>query len=129
MNADRMKVMVIDDELGTRESIRMILQDHYEVITAEDPIKALEALAQQPVEVVITDIRMPQMNGLEVLKQLRRVAPDTAVIMITAYASLTTAQEALRNDALDYLSKPFSRKVLEDAVAKAFIHIARRRSP
>ncbi|MCZ6676177.1 MAG: response regulator [Candidatus Poribacteria bacterium] len=119
MNADKAKVMVIDDEIGTRESIRMILKDKYDVVTADDPIRAVETLPFQSVNVVISDIRMPQMNGIEVLKKIKESVPNTEVIMITAYASFPTAQEALKYEALDYLLKPFSRKDVENAVEKA----------
>ena len=128
MNTDRAKVMVVDDEIGTRESIRLILKDHYDVVTNENPIIALDDLSTHPVDVVISDIRMPQMNGIEVLKRIKEIQPATEVIMVTAYASFSTAQESLKHEALDYLLKPFSRRDVETAVEKALIRRAQKQT-
>ncbi|MBI1930299.1 response regulator [Candidatus Poribacteria bacterium] len=122
MNAGRAKVMVIDDEIGTREAIRLLLRNDYDVITEEEPLKALEYLCSHPVDVVISDIRMPQMSGIEVLKKIKEISPTIEVIMITAYPSFFTAQEALKSEALDYLLKPFSKNDVETAVQKALMH-------
>lgn len=101
------KVLVIDDELGPRESLRFLLKPDYRVLCADGVDRGLELLREHAPDAVILDIRMPGRNGIEGLREIRRIDPDTAVIMLTGYAALGTAQEAVRNDASDYLEKPF----------------------
>ncbi|MBI1930043.1 response regulator [Candidatus Poribacteria bacterium] len=128
MNSGKAKVMVIDDELGTRESLRMLLKNNYDVIVQEDPIKALEYLSSHPVDVVISDIRMPQMSGIELLKKIKEISPSIEVIMVTAYASVTTVQEAWQSEAAGYMTKPFSKNGVETAIQRALDHQSRKSS-
>ena len=83
-------------------------------------------LSAYPVDVVISDIRVPQINGIELLRRIKEILPNIEVIMITAYASFATAREALKHGILDYLLKPFSRKDVENAVEKALIQQAQK---
>lgn len=118
MLTERSKILVVDDELGPREALRMILQDDYEVSTANSGDQALEHLSRSEYDLVILDIRMPDMNGIDLLAEVKKIVPDTEVVMITAYASVDTATSALRYGALDYLIKPFDRKSVIDVVQK-----------
>jgi PAS domain S-box-containing protein len=115
------KVLVVDDELGPRESLRMLLKPSYHVHTAEGGRAALGALPQVRPDVVILDIKMPDMDGLEVLRRLKTEDPSVEVVMITAYASLETVKLALTHGAFEYLIKPFSRQDLEDVVRRAVV--------
>lgn len=115
---NRHKILVVDDELGPRESIRMILLDRYNIVTAENGKRALELLKNEEFDLVILDIRMPDINGIDLLSEIKSRFPDTEVVMITAYASLNTATNALRYGALDYLMKPFDRASVLDVVEK-----------
>ncbi len=101
-------VLIIDDKRGPRESLRMILKDHYEVLLAAGPEEGLQLAQQHRPDVVFCDIRMPQMEGPEVLRRLKEMDPAVQVALITAYAGLETAQQAVRLGALDYITKPFS---------------------
>lgn len=111
-------VLVIDDEIGPRESLRMILKDLYEVSTSSDGRKALDELSRREYDVVILDIKMPIMHGLDVLKEIKSLCHDTEVILVTAYASVETAKEALRYGAMDYLIKPFDREDVRAVVER-----------
>ncbi|MBU4554498.1 MAG: response regulator [Eubacteriales bacterium] len=112
------RVLIVDDELGPREALRMILNDHYDVSTVSDGHQALDRLSCSEFDLVILDIRMPGMNGIDVLAEVKKKAPDTEVVMITAYASVDTATIALRHGALDYLIKPFDRRSVLNVVEK-----------
>jgi PAS domain S-box-containing protein len=115
------RILVVDDELGPRESLRMLLKPAYQITTAESGRAALNMLAQVRPDVVILDIKMPEMDGLEVLRRVKRADPSIEVVMITAYASLETVKLALTHGAFEYLIKPFSRQDLEDVVRRALV--------
>ena len=104
-----MKVLVIDDEAGVRRTLSMILEDEgYKVITASDGTEGLErALAEEP-DLILCDIRMPRMDGLEFLEEYRKKNGQALVITITAYGSNELAVEAMKKGAYDYLAKPFT---------------------
>ncbi len=117
----RARILVVDDELGPRESLRMLLKPAYQIQTAENGHAALKELARFRPDVVIMDIKMPEMDGLELLQRVKRIDPSIEVIMITAYASLETVKHALTHGAFEYLIKPFSRQDLEDVVRRALL--------
>src|SRR5206468_1438141 len=106
------RVLVVDDELGPRESLRMLLKPAYHIQTAENGRAALDALEWFRPDVVIMDIKMPELDGLELLRRVKTADPTIEVIMITAYASLETVKHALTNGAFEYLIKPFARQDL-----------------
>ena len=115
------RILVVDDEMGPRESLRMLLKPSYEIRTAENGPEALAELPRYRPDLVILDIKMPQMSGLEVLKRVKDVDPSVEVVMITAYASLETVKQALTYGAFEYLIKPFARQDLEDVVRRALL--------
>lgn len=92
----------------------------YMVETAVDGIEALQKFSRHGWDLVITDIRMPKMSGLDVLKEIRRSSPHTPVILITAYGTVNTAVEAMKEGATDFIMKPFSLEDLEAAVKRIF---------
>ena len=111
------KVLVIDDELGPRESLRILLKMEYEVLVADSVLRGLDLLAKHHPDVVIMDIRMPGMTGIEGLREIRKLDADISVIMLTGFGALETAQEALRLGASDYLKKPFDTKeIMEPSI-------------
>ncbi len=112
------KILIIDDELSPRESIRMVLRDKYIVSTASGGPEGLEFMAQNSVDLVVLDIKMPGMDGITVLKEIKKKYPMTEVILLTAYASLESAKSAVRLGALDYLTKPFDKDDVLDVVKK-----------
>ena len=106
--AYRPTILVVDDEENMRESLKDILEeDNYSVEMAENGVAALEAIESQEISVVITDARMPEMDGFELLRKTKHAKPDLPVIMITAYATPKLAVEAMKQGAEDYVSKPF----------------------
>ena len=101
------RILVVEDDLVTARFVTQILRGHgFDVTQAADPVVALKLAATQPWDLVLTDVEMPGMTGLELLGALRRVAPGLAVIVMTAHASLDYAMGALRNSADEFLQKP-----------------------
>jgi PAS domain S-box-containing protein len=115
------RILVVDDEMGPRESLRMLLKPAYQIQTADGGKVALKEIPKFRPDVMIMDIKMPEMDGLEVLRHVKRLDPSIEVIMITAYASLETVKTALTHGAFEYLIKPFSREDLEDVVRRAVL--------
>ena len=106
-------LLVVDDEPLKRATLDIELTAAgYRVLQAADPMAALAQLEQQPVDVVVTDWRMPGMDGIQLLDQIKRRWPQTHVIMMTAYGSVDSAVQAIKRGAYDYVSKPFSTEVL-----------------
>jgi len=118
-------ILIVDDDAGVRESLNKVLsKEGYQILEAEDGEKALNLCRQQLVHVIITDLRMPGMDGVELLKAVKLLLPDVAVIMMTAYGSVEKAVEALKQGASDFILKPFKRIEIEKAVKKAIEHQA-----
>lgn len=103
------KVLVIDDEHAPRESLRMVLKGRFDVATASGGPEGLKRLDEDPADLVVLDIRMPGMNGISALREIKERYPGVEVVLLTAYASLETARDALRLGAFDYLMKPFDK--------------------
>ncbi|MFQ5455230.1 MAG: sigma-54-dependent transcriptional regulator [Nitrospirota bacterium] len=113
-------ILVIDDELEMRIALsESLVRSGYYVITAANGYEAIEKFSSHGFEVVITDIRMPKMNGIQVLREIKRKSPQTPVVMVTAYGTIDNAVEAMKIGAFDYILKPFSSDILEDVVKGA----------
>ncbi len=124
--AEKPLILVVDDENGPRESLKIILSPNYRVVTAEDGISALTIFKRQNPELVISDVRMPGMSGISLLRKIKAIDPEATVILITGYASIQTAQEALRADAFDYINKPYDVKEIQAVVTKALTRVRER---
>ncbi|MEP7285960.1 MAG: response regulator transcription factor [Chloroflexota bacterium] len=112
-------ILVVDDEGAIRYSISKTLQRiGYQVSAAASSEEALEMMVEQTFDVVLTDIRMPGLTGVELLAKIKEKAPDSIVILMTGYASLGTAVESLRMGAHDYLIKPSSSQDIRQSVAR-----------
>jgi YesN/AraC family two-component response regulator len=116
--ADLPQVLVIDDEIGPRESLRMLLKPNYQVHTANSVEAGLRLLREKRPDAIISDIRMPGTNGIDGLRRIREIDPHVAVIMLTGFGALETAQEALRLGANDYISKPFDATEMRDVISR-----------
>jgi DNA-binding NtrC family response regulator len=113
------KILIVDDELIMRESLAGWLErDEYKVDTAASGEEALKKLTQSRFDIMLVDIKMEGMSGLDVLRQVKTDEPDVAVVMITAYGSISTAIEAMKNGADDYLLKPFDPNELGILIEK-----------
>ena len=126
MTNDRVSsVMVVDDEPGIRTALRAnFLRHGWRVETAASVREAISHLEGKEFDLVVTDIRMPDGTGMEVMRSTRQLSPGTAVILLTAYGSVPDAVSAMRDGALDYLTKPISFDQLQATAAKV-MHVAR----
>jgi len=107
------RILVVDDERSMRELLAIVLRrEGYEVLLAENGKSAIAMLEREPVDILISDIKMPDLSGVEVLRAAKQIDQDILGIMITAFASTDTAVEAMRLGACDYLSKPFDVDLL-----------------
>ncbi len=112
--------MAVDDEIGPRESLRMILQPIYEVHTAENGLQGLKFIKEHPVDLVTIDLNMPGITGVEVLKEIKKIRSDIEAIIITGFGTLSDAIEAIRYGAVDFISKPFNVPEILTVVSKSF---------
>ncbi len=115
----RRRVLIVDDELGVRESLRMALKGTYEVTAAGSAPEALEALAASPADVVLLDIVMPGVDGMQLLEELRSRFPNLPIIMLTATRTVKTAVQAMKLGAFHYITKPFDVEDLRAHLDKA----------
>jgi len=114
------RILVVDDEMIVCESCKRILEeDGYEVETALGGMEAFEKMKQNPFDIVITDLKMPGIDGMEVLRTFRKEYPDAIIIMITGFSTVETAVEAMKLGAFDYISKPFTPDEVSIVVKKA----------
>ena len=114
------KILVIDDEKPTLMMFRLTLAAYgYDVLTAENGQEGLDVFNRDRPSIVLTDIKMPGMNGIEVLKQVKAIDPSTEVIVITGHGDMDLAIQALNLDATDFINKPIQRHLLEQAIRRA----------
>lgn len=114
------KALVVDDEPDMRWLLARTLRDQgFEVVTAEDGQAALEQISCEPPDVVLLDLKMPRLDGIQVLEQAKAVAPHMPVVLVTAYGNLPSAIQAMRLGADDYLAKPFDNDEILLTVRKA----------
>jgi DNA-binding NtrC family response regulator len=108
------RVIVVDDEQSMREMLGIMLRkEGFEVAEADSRARFTEVLAQAPAHVIITDVKLPDGDGIEILRQVKTTSPETIVIVMTAYGSAQSAETALKLGAHDYLIKPFDIEVLK----------------
>ncbi len=115
----RNTILVLDDEIGPQEAIRMILKDKYNVFTSSEPAQAIELIRSQNVDVLLLDIKMPKVDGLKFLKAVKEAGVNIEVILITGYPSANSAIEAMHCGAYDYIVKPFNSEKIQEVVAQA----------
>jgi len=114
------KIFIVDDELSVRTSLEeWFLEDGFNVVTAESGEDALTKMHAGPFDLVLLDIKMPGMDGITLQKKIMEIDPRTIIIIITAYASVDTAVEALKTGAFDYITKPFDPENLSNLVNNA----------
>jgi signal transduction histidine kinase len=116
--AEQPKVLIIDDELGPRESLRMLLKPSFQVHTAENVETGIQMLQDKQPDTIVMDIRMPGTNGIDGLRKIRQIDPNLSVIMLTGFGALETAQEALRLGANDYINKPFDAVQMREVISR-----------
>ncbi len=125
-NGSAPHVLIVEDDAATRRLYKFMLTNGgYPVLEAEDGVTALEQLAKHPCDLVITDMNMPRMDGMELIQAIRRDHNDVYVILITAFGTPDTEKQARRIGANDYLAKPFDFEELERRVRVFFAGRAR----
>ena len=117
---DRSRILVVDDDPLIRGSLyEMLRGQRYDVEMASDGVEAMEHLRRRPFQLVLTDWKMPQVDGMNLLTHIRRQYPDTSVVLITGFGNINSAVEAIREGAFDYLTKPIQPEELEETIARA----------
>jgi two-component system response regulator PilR (NtrC family) len=120
MKKHKGKILIVEDEKSMREVMKILLEgEGHAVMTASDGLEGLSSIEKDIFDLVITDMKMPKVNGFEVLKKIKEISPDTMVIMITAFGNNETAIEAMKLGAYDYISKPFNIDEIRLIVKKA----------
>jgi len=117
------KMLVVDDDRGMKEFLQIMLEkDGHAVSCAGGGTEALNLCRKNRFDLVLTDLKMPKVNGIDLLREIKTISPETAVILITAFASGETALAAMREGAFDYLEKDFDidelKAVVRDALSK-----------
>ena len=111
-------ILICDDEEGIRESFKLILEDLYDLRFATNGLEALELLKSFTPSLMLLDIKMPKVHGMEILKRVKQLKPKLPVIIVTGYQSVEMAQEALKIGAADYIPKPFESAVIRAAALR-----------
>ena len=120
-NSDK-KILIVDDEVEMRVALETTLKrEGYSLTLAGNGEQALERLNEDTFDLVLTDIKMPKMNGIDLLKKLKKQSPKTVAIMMTAYGEIDNAVETMKEGAFDYLLKPFSAEILVATVNRSFL--------
>lgn len=116
----RNTILIVDDEEDMLETCKIILEPlEFEVFTTTSPQRALEYLKSKNIDILVTDLRMPEMNGLELIERAKRLSPDTEILVFTAYASIETAVEAIKRGAFNYIQKPFPKEQFIELIKRA----------
>ncbi|MCK5034213.1 MAG: sigma-54-dependent Fis family transcriptional regulator, partial [Calditrichia bacterium] len=119
MNNDNEKILVVDDSVETVEVLKRNLQEEgYVVFSAYNVIDAIKVLESSPIDLVMTDLKMPKVSGLDLIRHVRENYKDTEVMMITGYATINGAVEAIKTGAEEYLTKPFTDEELLNSVKR-----------
>ena len=112
-------ILIVEDDAGLREALLdTLLLGNYEVVAADCAEEALMVLSSRSVDLVVSDIQMGEMSGLTLLKSIKTKYPNMPVLLMTAYATIDDAVQAMRDGATDYLSKPFAPEVLLNLVGR-----------
>ena len=118
-------LLIVDDELGMRQFLTHLFQrDGHEVRVAESGRKAMTMLREEPADLIISDVKMPDMGGIELLRAARELLPQVEVVLMTAFANVETAREAFLLGAYDFVQKPFDNDLLKEVVARALEKIS-----
>jgi DNA-binding NtrC family response regulator len=105
-------VLIVDDEFGVRESLKMLLKSSYEIFAAPDGEKALKILKERKIDLITLDLNMPKLSGIETLREIRKMDGEVPVIIITGYGTQKDEKEALLYGAKDFISKPFNSSTI-----------------
>jgi DNA-binding NtrC family response regulator len=115
------RILAVDDELDMLALLKMIIEGYsdHQVVATNNPLEAAELLEQDSFDLVLTDLKMPGMDGMELLARAKQQDEDALVLVITAYGSLESAEEAMAKGAFDFITKPFRKEQILLAIDKA----------
>ena len=115
------KILIVDDEPDMLKLLSMIIREKtsYEVTTTNNPVEALDLAQKNPFDLVITDLKMPGLDGIELLDAVKQVDTDMPIIIITAYSSVEAAAEAIQKGGFDFITKPFRKEQILFTIDKA----------
>ena len=126
--ARKISILIVDDEESVRDSLlNWFIEDGYNVRCAENAKIALLMLENENFDIILADIKMPGMDGIEVLRKIKGVKKETAVIMLTAYGTLETARKAMKLGAYDYVTKPVDHSLLKSLMKEALAMVVKSR--
>lgn len=114
------KILVVDDEKSVQESLKLVLSDNYKVVVASSGNEALSKIANNDIDIVFLDIILPDTDGIQVLKEIKKIYPEKPVIMLTAVSKVSTAVESMKIGAYDYITKPFDVDEIRLIVRRLF---------
>jgi two-component system response regulator AtoC len=112
-------ILVVDDDPGIREAFRLILEEEYELVEVKDGLQALERVQGSPVDLVLLDVRLPGMDGIEVLERIKAIDEHVEVVLVTAVQTVRAAVAAMKLGALDYVTKPFDEDEILPLIRRA----------
>jgi DNA-binding NtrC family response regulator len=115
------KILIVDDEPDMLKLLSMILREKtpYEITTTNNPIEAIELVKKEGFDIVISDLKMPGLDGIEIIDAVKKVDADTPVIIITAYGTVESASEAMQKGGFDFITKPFRKEHILFTIDKA----------
>ncbi len=118
----REKILAVDDEPDMLKLLYMIIKEktNYEIVTTNNPLEAIELAKQGGFDLIIADLKMPGLDGMELLETVKRIDKDIPVIILTAYGTVESATEAMEKDAFDFITKPFKKEQILYTLNKAF---------
>ena len=116
------KILIVDDEPDMLKLLSMILREKtsYEITTTNNPMEAIELVKQGGFDLVISDLKMPGLDGMEIIDAVKKIDEDIPVIIITAFASVESASEAIQKGSFDFITKPFRKEQILFTIDKAF---------
>src|SRR3954453_10463830 len=112
-------VLIVDDEKHTRDGLRRLLEDHYDVYLAADIAGAMDVLERQPIDLLLTDLRLGSENGMQLIERALKMSHPPICVMMTAYGSVDTAVEAMKRGAYDFVTNPLNLDKVELLIARA----------
>ncbi|GCC10926.1 transcriptional regulatory protein ZraR [archaeon] len=113
------RILIAEDDVGLRKGLEeMMKEEYYEVVAVDDGKKVLDGIKNMDFDVLLTDLVMPELGGMELLTEVKRIRPKTKVIIITAFATIDSAVEAIKKGASDYIEKPFKINEVQNTVRK-----------
>ena len=112
-------ILIVEDDRITRESLAKALSSDYIIHTANNGVEALSLLEKEIIDAIITDVKMPLKDGMKILETVKRASPDIIIIMVTGYATVESAVEAMKKGAYDYITKPVNIDRLHMLIEKA----------